>query len=141
MSEKQPTKTITARWLSQRGIQTTGALLSFRVPPHGQKPLPEPLEISIPVRGVYHGLGDVVPGFDLRVARHDPEFVLREPPGFFLTSRASWTNPSSDSMGPSSRSKSPGFIPKESKNALESIWSPFTVVLQQTKCSKGDLFL
>ena len=137
MSENQPTKTITARWLGERGIQKKGALLSFRVPPHGQKPLPEPLEISIPVRGVYHGLGDVVPGFDLRVARHDPEFVLREPPGFFLTSHASWTNPSSDSTGPSPRSKARVSSQKESDNALESIRSPFAAILQHTKRGKG----
>ena len=53
-----------------------GALLSFRVPPHGQKPFHEPLEIAMPVSRVYHGLGDVVPGFDPRVARHGPEFVF-----------------------------------------------------------------
>ena len=119
-----------------------GALLSFRVPPYGQKPFPQPLEIAMPVSRVYHGLGDVVPGFDSRVARRDPAFVLREPPGVFLASHAPWTNPSSDStMGRSPRSRAPGFIPKESKNALESIWSPFAMVLQQTKRGKGGLFL
>ena len=118
-----------------------GALLSFRVPPYGQKPFPQPLEIAMPVSRVYHGLGDVVPGFDLRVAQHDPEFVLREPPGAFLASHASWTSPSSVPLGPSLRSESPGFIPKESKNASEPTWPPFAAVLQQTKRGKGGLFL
>ncbi len=53
----------------------------------------------------------------------------------------SYTKPSSDWMGPSVRSKSSGFIPKESKNALESIWSPFVVFCDQRKDSKGGLFL
>ena len=53
----------------------------------------------------------------------------------------SYTKPSSDWMGPSVRSKSSGFIPKESKNALESIWSPFVSFIDQQKTTKGGLFL
>ena len=83
MSENQPTKTITARWLSERGIQT-GALLSFRVLPHEQQPFPELLEIAMSVRGVYHGLGNVVPGFHLRVSRGRPRI---------RSSRAPWRFP------------------------------------------------
>ena len=107
--------------VERKGHPKRVPLSSSRVPPHEQKPLPEPLEISIPVRRVYHGLGDVVPGFDLRVAQHDPEFVLREPPGFFLVSHAPWTGPSSDPMGPSPRSKDSGLIPKEGKTR----WNPY----------------
>ena len=82
MSENQPTKTITARWLSERGIQT-GALLSFRVPPYGQKPFPEPLEIEMPARGACHGLGNVVPGFHLRVSRGRPRIRASRAPWRF----------------------------------------------------------
>ena len=74
---------MTARWLSERGIETS-AFVCFRVPRHEQKPFSGPLKIAIPARGIYYGLGDVVPGFDPRVARHAPEFVFRQPLGATL---------------------------------------------------------
>ena len=61
--------------------------------------------------------------------------------GDFLASHPSYTKPSSDSIGPLVRSKSSGLIPKESKNALEYMWSPFVVLFDQRKDSKGGLFL
>lgn len=40
-----------------------GGRFSFLfVPPHKQEPFPEPLEIAVAIRRIYHGLGDVVPG-------------------------------------------------------------------------------
>jgi len=62
-------------------------------------------------------------------------------PASFLASHPSHTRPSPDWMGPSVRSESSGFIPEESKNALESIWSPFAALFGQRKDSKGGLFL
>ena len=58
--------------------------MSFRVPPYGQKPFPEPLEIEMPARGACHGLGNVVPGFHLRVSRGRPRI---------RSSRAPWRLP------------------------------------------------
>ena len=81
----------------------------------------------------YAGLVPVVDDAGRGAARRAGRRLPRLPP--------SYTKPSSDWMGPSVRSKSSGFIPKESKNALESIWSPFVVFCDQRKDSKGGLFL
>ena len=94
------------------GIRKGALFLSLFVPFHKEEPLPEPFEVPISVRGVDYGLGG------------------------FLAFHPSYTKPSSDSMGPSVRSKSSGFIPKESKNELESMRSPFDVFATNEKIAK-----
>ena len=95
-------------------------LLFLFVPPHQKEPLPETFEVMVSIGRIDHRLGDVVAGL-------------------LLASRPPCTEPPSDPIGPSVRSKSPGFHPKGGQKRVGIHAASFRWFLRHTDSNKGGL--